>query len=111
MITYKTFRDLLFMACHSKNYNEFLDRAKQVETFTDEMLSTGILFQIWLYSVDESSTKIRDFTGMTRAQFCRTYHLPERTVTNWDAKKTYPADWALDLLCYAVLSDVHNIPQ
>ncbi len=109
-MNFKTFSDLLFAALSARDYNEFLKFAKKEESFTEEMMTTGVLFRIWLYSVDRSSTKIREFTGMTRAQFCRTYRLPERTVTNWDAKKTFPPDWTLDLLCFAVLTDLHSIP-
>ena len=109
-MNFKTFSDLLFSALSARDYNEFLKFAKEEERFSEEMMTTGVLFRIWLYSVDRSSTKIREFTGMTRAQFCRTYRLPERTVTNWDAKKTFPPDWMLDYLCFAVLTDLHSIP-
>lgn len=101
-MTYKTFDHLYAMACGSRDFNEFAERAKDYE----DLAMRGILFSIWLFSVDHTSTKIRDFSGLSRAAFCRTYGLQERTVTNWDTGKTYPPDWALNLLCYAVLEEV-----
>ena len=104
-MTFPTFQTLYHLACLSKDFNSFADRAKEYDP-DSYLANRGILYSIWLFSVDHSSTKVRDLSGLTRAAFCRQYGLQERTVTNWDNKKTYPTDWALNLLCYAVLQQV-----
>ena len=107
-MTYKVFRELYIHACLSTDFNEFARSAREVDGFTEDLAETGMLFSIWLYSVDTSSTKVREFAGTTRAQFCRDYGLQERTVANWDLKKTDPPEWALHLLCYAVLNRIYE---
>ena len=107
-MTYNVFRDLYSCACQSPDFNAFSKNARTLEGFTEDLADTGMLFSIWLYSVDTSSTKVREFAGTTRSQFCRDYGLQERTVANWDLKKTDPPEWALHLLCYAVLSRVYE---
>lgn len=87
------------------NISTFAGRAKEYDP-DSYLANRGILYSIWLFSVDHSSTKVRDLSGLTRAAFCRQFDLQERTVANCDTKKTYPADWALSLLCYAVLQEV-----
>ena len=111
MITYGQFHELFFYACQSRTFPEYMDRAKQLDFYDEDIVATGILFSIWLFSVDHSSTKIRDFTGLSQKEFCSKYNLPKRTVSNWDTNKTYPGDWALNMICYAVLSDVHSMEK
>lgn len=110
-MTYKLFHDLLFYAMTSRDYNEFVDGAKKLHDWDDSLMSTGVLFSIWLYSVDHTSRKIRDFTGLSRAQFARDYGIPVRTLENWDLEKASPVPSHLDLLCFAVLNDVHSAPK
>lgn len=108
MITYSQFSEFFFLACQSTTITEFMRWAEELEFYSEQIAESGILYSIWLFSVDHTSVKIRNFTGMNRAGFCRRYNLPERTVVNWDQNKNYPGDWVLNLLCYAVLSDVHS---
>lgn len=104
-MTYSTFQTLFQLACLSRDFNEFADSAKEHDP-DGYLANRGILYSLWLFSVDHSSTKVRELSGLSRAAFCRQFGLQERTVANWDMKKTYPTDWALNLLCYAVLQDV-----
>ena len=104
-MTFPTCQTLFFLASQSRDFNSFAARAKEYDPDGD-LANRGVLFSVWLYSQDTSSTKVRDFSGLSRAAFCRKYRLSERTVANWDNGKTYPPDWALDLLCYAVLVEV-----
>lgn len=103
-MTYPTFQTLLSLASSSKDFNAFADRAREYDP-DSRLANHGVLYSIRLFSVDRSSTKVRDLSGLSRAAFCRQYGLQERTVTNWDNKKTCPPDWALNLLCYAVLQE------
>ena len=110
-MTFHLFLDLLRFALTSPNYNEFVQSIKRLENYDEGLATTGILFSVWLYSVDRSCGKLRELTGWSRAKFCREYALPIRTVENWERKKTNPAQSVLDLLAFAVMSDLHSVPK
>lgn len=110
-MTFHLFLGLLRYAHTSPSYNEFVQSIKRLEDYDEDLTTTGILYSIWLYSVDSSCQKLRDLTGWSRAKFCREYALPTRTVENWERKKTNPAQSVLDLLAFAVMSDLHSIPK
>lgn len=108
---FKTFYEMLRYAMLSRNFNEFTENARKVEGYTEDIAATGILFSIWLFSVDHTCKKLRELTGWTRAKFCREYNLPVRTVENWDLRRTEPTANIIDLLAFAVLSDLHSVPD
>lgn len=110
-MTYKLFRDILFFAMTSHEYKEFERDVKKIDGWDDSLVSSGILLSIWLYSANHTSRKIREFTGLSRAAFARNYGIPVRTLENWDFGKTEPISNYLDLLCFAVLNDVHSAPK
>lgn len=51
------------------------------------------------------SEEIRNILGISRAEFCRRYNIPIRTVENWDSGKQSPPSWVLDLLERVVRED------
>lgn len=108
---YSLFLDLVRFALTSRDYNEFVRDIKQLDGYDDDLTSTGILYSIWLYSVDRTCKKLRELTGWSRARFCREYALPVRTVENWELKNTNPGSAVLDLLAFAVMSDLHSLPK
>lgn len=44
------------------------------------------------------SRQIREMTGLSRVEFSRRYNIPLRTLENWDAGKSEPPAYVLDLL-------------
>lgn len=108
---FNLFLNLLRYAMMSKNFKEFVDSVHEIEGYTDDVASTGILFSIWHYSVDHTCNKLRELTGMSRAKFCREYQFHVRTVENWELKGTHPGNAVLDLLAFAVMSDLHSAPE
>lgn len=51
------------------------------------------------------SELIRNYAGMSRAEFSRKYHIPVRTLEEWDADRRDPSDWVIDLLARVVIDD------
>lgn len=110
-MTHFVFHKLLFFARSSRNYNEFVRDIKEQDWYEEDMTATGILYSIWLFSVDRSCNKLRELTGWSRARFCREYGLHVRTVENWESGKSHPTDSLLHLLAFAVMSDLHSVPK
>lgn len=108
---FNLFLNLLRYAMMSKNFKEFVDSVHKIEGYTDDVAATGILFSIWHYSVDHSCNKLRELTGWSRAKFCREYALPVRTIENWEHDKSFPGYHILDLLAFAVMSDLHGVSE
>ncbi|MBR5281062.1 MAG: transcriptional regulator [Clostridia bacterium] len=52
-----------------------------------------------------TAKEIRAILGISRAEFCRRYGIPIRTVEDWDAGISSPPDWVLALLERAVRCD------
>jgi len=52
--------------------------------------------------------KIRGLLGISRAEFSRRYHIPVRTIENWDYGNTVPPDWILELLERVVREDAEK---
>lgn len=48
---------------------------------------------------------IRALTGLSQKAFGAEYHIPRRTVEDWERTKT-PPQYVVDMLLYAVLSDL-----
>ena len=52
-----------------------------------------------------TTVEIRALLGIGRAEFARRYHIPLRTLENWDAGVRKPPDWAVYLLERVVRMD------
>lgn len=68
----------------------------------DQLLA--ILVDVYAYAHDRSMNTIRSITGLSRAAFSRAYHIPIRTLENWDAGVNSAPAYVLDLLAYAVIT-------
>ena len=53
------------------------------------------------------SERIRRMTGMSRAEFSKTYDIPVRTLENWDSGKGNPPEYVLELLERVVKEDMN----
>lgn len=51
------------------------------------------------------SEQIRRESGLSRAEFSRKYHIPIRTIENWDSGKTEPPQYVMELLERVVRED------
>ena len=54
------------------------------------------------------SVRIRQILGISRAEFSRRYHIPIRTLEDWDVGKNTPPIYVLELLERAVLEDARK---
>ena len=52
-----------------------------------------------------NTVEIRALLGISRAEFARRYHIPIRTLENWDAGTRKPPEWALYILERVVRMD------
>lgn len=50
-------------------------------------------------------TEMREFLGLNKAQFCRKYDIPARTLDSWESGERVPAPYILKLLERAVRED------
>lgn len=49
--------------------------------------------------------EIRMLTGLSQQKFGDYYHIPKRTIENWEMGKTIPPEYVLELLERAVRED------
>ena len=49
--------------------------------------------------------EIRDSIGISRAEFSRRYHIPLRTLDDWEKERRTPPPYVLELLEYRVKSE------
>jgi putative transcriptional regulator len=54
------------------------------------------------------SERIRGLLGISRAEFSRRYHIPVRTLEDWDAERKHPPAYVMELLERAVLEDIQK---
>ncbi len=47
-------------------------------------------------------TKLRESTGMNRKEFCTYFHIPYRTVTEWELGNRHAPEYVLRLLEYYI---------
>lgn len=50
--------------------------------------------------------EIRGLTGLSQAAFSEKYHIPKRTIQDWETKKRNPPKYVIELLEFRVLSDL-----
>ena len=68
-----------------------------------------LLEACWTYGRDRMVTTVRAITGLSRAAFARDYHLPLRTVENWESDTSsarHATGYVVDLLAWAVINDI-----
>lgn len=51
------------------------------------------------------SERIRSILGISRAEFSRRYHIPLRTLEEWDAERRIPPGYVMELLERVVTED------
>ena len=52
--------------------------------------------------------EIRANTGLSQARFGEAYHIPKRTVQDWESGRRTPPDYVVDLLAFKVQDDLKN---
>lgn len=52
--------------------------------------------------------EIREYSGISRAEFSRIYGVPVRTLEDWEAEKRKCPDYLIELLYRIVVEDKHN---
>ena len=57
------------------------------------------------------SERIRNLLGISRAEFGRRYHIPIRTLEDWDSGKNNPPEYVMELLERAVKEDIKKGDQ
>ena len=55
--------------------------------------------------METESRRIRAILGISRAEFSRRYHIPIRTLEEWDSGKNHPPVYIMELLERAVKED------
>lgn len=50
--------------------------------------------------------EIRGLTGLSQAAFSEKYHIPKRTIQDWETEKRNPPKYVIELLEFRVLSDL-----
>lgn len=90
MITYELFTRLYEEALESASLEYYIAERgwqKWMDNFSEKQI-VKILKTIYGYA-NKNLKEIRE-KYYPRAEFCRKYRIPIRTVENWDAKKNYP---------------------
>ena len=54
------------------------------------------------------SVRIRELSGLSRAAFSRKYHIPIRTIEDWDSGKNKPPEYVMELLERVVKEDMKD---
>lgn len=49
--------------------------------------------------------KLRESTGMNRKEFCKYFHIPYRTVTEWELDNRHAPEYVLRLLEYYIRNE------
>ena len=49
--------------------------------------------------------EIRRLTGLSQAAFSEKYHIPKRTIQDWETEKRNPPKYVIELLEFRVLFD------
>ena len=69
------------------------------------------IFGTWYYAHDRTPKCVRELLGQSRAAFHRFTGVPLRTLENWDAGTREAPPYAVDLLAFAVISAILDVPQ
>lgn len=52
--------------------------------------------------------EMREYLGVSRAEFSRRYEIPTRTLDDWEKGRRTPPPYVVELLKRAVISDKQN---
>ncbi len=65
------------------------------------------------YMFDHSNKikELRESTGMNRKEFCEYFHIPYRTVTEWERDNRHAPAYVLRLLEYYIRAEKLNKPK
>ena len=55
--------------------------------------------------------EIRANTGLSQARFGEAYHIPKRTVQDWESGRRTPPDYVVDLLAFKVQDDLKKLEK
>lgn len=55
-----------------------------------------------------TTKEIREMLGVSQAEFSRRYHIPIRTIADWDRGARKPPQWALEMLERIVKEDMKS---
>jgi len=55
--------------------------------------------------------EIRANTGLSQSKFGEAYHIPKRTVQDWESGRRTPPDYVVDLLAFKVQDDLKNLEK
>ena len=55
--------------------------------------------------------EIRANTGLSQARFGEAYHIPKRTVQDWESGRRKPPDYVVDLLAFKVQDDLKKLQK
>lgn len=71
-----------------------------------------LLEDCYTFGRDQSIVNLRKMTGLSRAEFSRTYRIKLRSLENWETSASLSArsapDYVVNLLAYAVVMDRLN---
>lgn len=52
--------------------------------------------------------ELRKLTGLTQAAFSKKYHIPLRTIQDWEREVRTPPEYIIELLEFKVKSDIQE---
>ena len=61
--------------------------------------------------MDNAIKNLRASTGLSQAGFAEAYHIPKRTVQDWESGRRKPPDYVVDLLAFKVQNDLKNLQK
>lgn len=87
--------------------DDFIENADDEElTEADVERINNVLHEAFTKAHEANAmSEIRKMSGLKRAEFCRRYNIPLRTMEDWEAGKSTPAEYVAALLERAVRQD------
>lgn len=55
-----------------------------------------------------TTKEIREMLGVSQAEFSKRYHIPTRTIADWDRGARKPPRWVLEMLERIVREDIES---
>ncbi len=87
-------------------YPDFCARVNEAQNVKDCFTEhVGIDHLAWI-AAHGTIRDLRDMSGMSRAAWCRTYHIPVRTVEDWDAGVRAAPDYLRVLIAYTMIPGI-----
>lgn len=65
-------------------------------------------FDEWSASIDEGFNQLkvlRERSGMSQSQFAKYFHIPKKTIQNWEQGRRACPEYLLDLIEYKLLNE------